>query len=146
MGLFDFLKSKPKIKSDFIPGIGELIFSSELEESAYRGKINLANLEYKTEVVFPCDNKDISDYQISYFKEIDKNIKEILDFAAKMQDSKIELSKCKVICIMIPDRENISYDIDSEIVINQKEKNNIYGKSIYSLIMDKLKVVEIITI
>jgi hypothetical protein len=112
----------------------------------HRGKINLTNLEYKTEVVFPSDTKRISDYQISYLKEIDNNIKAILDYASKMPDSKIELSKCKIVSVLISDRENNRYNVSAEIVVAQKERKNIYRKSIYSLIINELKVVEIITI
>jgi hypothetical protein len=146
MEFFNFLKSKPSPKADYISGIGDFIYSSDFGENAYRGKINFTNLEYKTEVVFPSDTKDISVYQLSYFKEIDNNIKAILEYASKMPDSKIELSKCNVVRVLIPDKENNKYDISSEIVVAQKEKKNIYGKSIYSLIMHELKIVEIITI
>ncbi len=146
MEFFDFLKSKPSPKADYISGIGDFIYSSDFGENAYRGEINFTNLEYKTEVVFPSDTKDISDYQISYFKEIDNNIKAILDYASKMPDSKIELSKCNVVSVLIPDKENCNYSVSAELVVTQKERNNIYGKSIYSLIMNELKVDQIITI
>ena len=146
MGLFDIFKSKKEIKSDYIPGMGELIFSAEHNENACRGKINLTNLEYKTKIVFPSDSNNITDYQLAYFKRINDNIKDILDFASKMPNSKIVLSKCRVDSVSIPNRENNSYDMDAEIVVTQKEKSNIYGRSIYSLIMDELKVAKIITI
>ncbi|MFC4688881.1 hypothetical protein ACFO5T_00430 [Dokdonia genika] len=146
MGLFDIFKSKKEIKSDYIPEIGELIFSAEHNDYACRGKINLTNFEYKTEIVFPSVSNNITDYQLAYFKRINDNIKDILDFASKMPDSKIVLSKCRVDSVSIPNRENNSYDMDAEIVVTQKEKANIYGRSIYSLIMDELKVAKIITI
>lgn len=145
MGTFDFFKSKSKNKPIEILPLGKLMFSSENSEYAYRGKINFLDMEYKTEIVLPTNNRKISEYQLTYFKEIYKNLKGILDFATKMPDSKIELSKSRVESVLIPDKENNNYDIDAEIVITQKDRK-IIGKNIYSIILKKLEVVEIITI
>ena len=146
MKKFNFLKSKTKIEFENIPDVGKLFFLSDLGEYAYRGQIKFINFEYKIEIVFPTDNRELSTYQRSYFKDINKNLKIILDDATRIVNSKIELSKCKVICVLIPDINNDRYNVSAEIVVTQKKKINIFGKNIYSIIMKELEIVEIITI
>ena len=146
MGIFDFFTSKPKTQPEYINGIGELTYSSQFNEYAYRGKIDSASLKYKIGIVFPTRNKAISDYQKMYFKELERNINKILEEASKIPSSKIVLADCIVDDILIPDKENNSYDVDAEIVVSQKERPNIYGTSIYTIIMKDLNVAEVIFI
>ena len=146
MKIFEFLKSKQKSRLEYFSEIGELSYSDELDFPSYSGKVNLKNLNYPIEVVFPVVDNKVTEHQKATFFKLDKNITQILDQVAKFPDSKIILSNIKIESILIPDKDDSSFDLDAEIVTSQKEKFNLHGKRLYSLIIKNLNIEEIITI
>ena len=141
MGLFDFLKPKPKEQLHNIDGIGELKYGQEYNQYAYRGSVYSKSLGYTIQIILPTTNGEVTDYQKSYFKQLEENLKKILIEASNIPNSKIVLTNCSISTIAIPDKDNKSYDIDAEIVVITKD--NIFKKSIHSLIMKKLNIVDI---
>ncbi|AUC15801.1 hypothetical protein BTO06_11860 [Tenacibaculum sp. SZ-18] len=146
MGTFDFLKPKSKEQFEYVDGIGKLIYTYEFDEYAYRGKIYSKSLEYPIKIILPTTNRKISDYQKAYFNNLEENFKKILEEASKAPNSKIVVADCRINEVLIPHKENNIYDIDAEIVVSEKVKSKVYGKSIYSIIMKELNVIDIINI
>lgn len=146
MGLFDFLKPKPKNLPEYIEGIGEMTYFSKNNWLEYKGNIQFKDFTNKIETLFLCNESKISDYQKKYFDELNNNLKNLIVEASKKPDSRIDLMKYRIESIVITDKDYKSYDVDCEIVVTQLDNKKSKDRSIYSIIVQGMAVEAIIII
>ncbi len=138
MGIFNLFKpSKGKKENSIVNDIGTFSFVEFNGTKNYKGNIN-SKINSNIELLFPVIEKDISPYQIEYFRKIENNWNSVLR-QLKIQNSEIDFGEYTVVSIMIPDKENEFYDVDVEIVFKKDE-------NIISIILSDLNVSEIIEI
>ena len=146
MGFFDFFKGQQKNLAEFIEGIGWLTYSLENNELAYRGKVDINNFNYKIELDFPTNKKIITPYQKNYFTELVNRLDSILLDAVHKHDNLSTIDMLKVKCIMIPDKMDDRFDINSEIVVTYGKHKSSHKNEIYSIILVGFNIEEIIDI
>ena len=138
MGFFNFFKSnKSETIYPITNSIGTFSFVEIDGTKNYKGIIN-STIGNKIELLFPINENSISDYQTDYFRKIEKKWSSIISESKNLKPL-IDFENYTVVSIMIPDKENKFYDVDSEIVMQKKSK-------IISLILNDLTVDEVIEI
>lgn len=136
MGLLDFLKSskKEEVKS-IVNSIGKFSFIEFDGTKNYKGLID-SKINDAIEVLFPVNENEISDYQTEYYKKIESNWN-LISKQLKEQDPQINIENFKITNILIPDKNHRFYDMDAEIVLQNKS-------NIISIILKDLTVDEVI--
>ena len=136
MGLLDFLKSskKEEVKS-IVNSIGKFTFIELDGTKNYKGLID-SKINDAIEVLFPVNENEISDYQTEYYKKIESNWN-LISNQLKEKDPQINIENYKIKNILIPDKSDRYYDMDAEIVLQNKS-------NIISIILKDLTVDEVI--
>ena len=136
MGLFDFLKSskKEEVKS-IVNSIGKFTFIEFDGTKNYKGLID-SKINDAIEVLFPVKENEISDYQTEYYKKIESNWN-LISNQLKEKNPQINIENFKITNILIPDKNHQYYDMDAEIVLQNKS-------NIISIILKDLTVDEVI--
>ena len=136
MGLFDFLKSskKEEVKS-IVNSVGKFTFIELDGTKNYKGLID-SKINDAIEVLFPVNENEISYYQSEYYKKIESNWN-LISNQLKEQDPQINIENFKITNILIPDKNHQYYDMDAEIVLQNKS-------NIISIILKDLTVDEVI--
>lgn len=136
MGLFDFFKSskKEEVRS-IVNSIGKFTFIEFDGTKNYKGLID-SKINNAIEVLFPVNENEISDYQTEYYKKIEVNWN-LISNQLKEQDPQINIENYKVKNILIPEKNHKCYDMDAEIVLQDKS-------NIISIILKDLTVDEVI--
>ena len=96
MGFFNFFKSsKNKNINPIFNNIGEFWFTEFDGTKNFKGNIN-SIIGENIELLFPINEKEISTYQIEYFKKIENNWNSIL-LQLKNMNSQIDLDRKSVV-------------------------------------------------
>jgi hypothetical protein len=136
MGIINFFRNKESAKKlPLINDIGEFSFFEFNGTRNYKGIVN-SIINPNIELLFPLNGDEISIYQKDYFRNIEQNWK-FIQQQIKSKKTKIDIEDFRVISIMIPDIGDEIYDVESEIVIQNK-------LVILSVIMANFKVIELI--
>ena len=130
MGLFDFFKKKEK------KTITNSIGTFELMRGKYHGLIDskIGAHSGQIELIFPVENDVISDYQVEYFKKIRSNWHSISQQLSE-KVSNVDVEKCEIDIMIIPDKGHKGYDFDAKIVVVTDEK-------LFELILKDLTIEE----
>lgn len=135
MGFFDIFKSsKNENKHSISNSIGSFSFTEFDGTKNYIGIID-SKIDQNIELLFPINDNNISNYQIEYFKEIEDNWNSIFQ-QLKLEKTQIDFENYHITNIMIPDKNNNSYDIDAEIVL--KKHTNIISVILNNLIVEEI--------
>lgn len=136
MGFFNFLNFKKKNEHPALfHSIGKFSFTLIDNEPNYIGIVDF-KINKNVELIFPVtDGTKISEDQFEYFRNIENSWNSILN-QSKDQKPKIDFENYSVICIMIPEKNHKSYDVDAEIVM--KKRDNIISIIMSNLTVDKV--------